>query len=266
LGEVLKQAAKTQQQASEQIAQARDAATGQAPMPDKNGTPPMPMDDGGSLSEALEKFADAQEVAGQAAEEITGQREIANEALRAGLQLADHLGDESMEASKGGTPMPNQTAGQPQAGQAGPMPGAGPPLKMGTQFAPNSPEATAEMMAGPQAMAQLAQSSQSKTSNARSQQNSGQQNSTQAQSQSAAAASQAATTTGNARPNSAPALGIKAAGKGNTDGPGGVRTFREEPWIAKLPPELRAAIRSQSQRRAPAAYEERLKRYFENVE
>jgi hypothetical protein len=46
----------------------------------------------------------------------------------------------------------------------------------------------------------------------------------------------------------------------------GGRSFREEPWVAKLPPELRNAIRSNSQRRPPKAYEERLRRYFESVE
>jgi hypothetical protein len=36
--------------------------------------------------------------------------------------------------------------------------------------------------------------------------------------------------------------------------------------MAKLPPEMRAAIRAQSQRRPPAGYEDRLRRYFENVD
>jgi len=44
------------------------------------------------------------------------------------------------------------------------------------------------------------------------------------------------------------------------------RSFIEEPWFAKLPLELRQAIRSNAQRRAPRGYEERLKRYFESVD
>jgi hypothetical protein len=36
--------------------------------------------------------------------------------------------------------------------------------------------------------------------------------------------------------------------------------------MAKLPPELRQAIRAQSQRAPPRGYESRLKRYFENVD
>ena len=44
------------------------------------------------------------------------------------------------------------------------------------------------------------------------------------------------------------------------------RKLEQQPWFAKLPPELRAAIRADSQRRAPRAYEERLRRYFQAVE
>ncbi len=42
--------------------------------------------------------------------------------------------------------------------------------------------------------------------------------------------------------------------------------FREDPWFAKLPPELRSAIRARSQRQPPRGYEERLRRYFENID
>jgi hypothetical protein len=44
------------------------------------------------------------------------------------------------------------------------------------------------------------------------------------------------------------------------------RNFEREPWFAKLPPELRKAIQAKPRREAPRGYEERLKRYFENVE
>jgi len=44
------------------------------------------------------------------------------------------------------------------------------------------------------------------------------------------------------------------------------RPFLEEPWFAKLPPELRRAIRNNSQRRPPRGYEQRLKRYFQSVD
>lgn len=44
------------------------------------------------------------------------------------------------------------------------------------------------------------------------------------------------------------------------------RKFQEEPWFANLPPALQKAIQAKSRRSAPRGYEERLKRYFENVE
>ena len=40
----------------------------------------------------------------------------------------------------------------------------------------------------------------------------------------------------------------------------------DQPWTAKLPPELRSAIRSNSNRRPPRGYQERLQRYYENME
>ncbi len=44
------------------------------------------------------------------------------------------------------------------------------------------------------------------------------------------------------------------------------KTKKKTPWFAKLPPELRNAIRARSQRRAPRAYESRLRRYFESLD
>lgn len=40
----------------------------------------------------------------------------------------------------------------------------------------------------------------------------------------------------------------------------------EAPWFAQLPPEVRAAIRANAQRRPPRGYEERLQRYFKNLD
>lgn len=42
--------------------------------------------------------------------------------------------------------------------------------------------------------------------------------------------------------------------------------FLEEPWFAKLPPDVRTAIRNNARHRAPRGYRERLKRYFENLD
>lgn len=44
------------------------------------------------------------------------------------------------------------------------------------------------------------------------------------------------------------------------------RAFEKEPWFAKLPPALQQAIQAKSRQRAPRGYEERLRRYFENVD
>jgi hypothetical protein len=45
-----------------------------------------------------------------------------------------------------------------------------------------------------------------------------------------------------------------------------LRKFREAPWFAKLPPELRKSIRANAQQRAPRAYEDKLRKYFESVD
>ena len=42
--------------------------------------------------------------------------------------------------------------------------------------------------------------------------------------------------------------------------------MREESWVAKLPPELRQAMRARAQQRAPKGYEERLDRYFKSLD
>ncbi len=44
------------------------------------------------------------------------------------------------------------------------------------------------------------------------------------------------------------------------------RKQAEEPWVMNLPPELRQAIRANSQQRPPRGYEDRLQRYFKSVD
>jgi hypothetical protein len=60
--------------------------------------------------------------------------------------------------------------------------------------------------------------------------------------------------------------GDSRTGDDKKDSDAAARKFKEEPWVAKLPPHLRQAIRANSQRRAPRGYEQRLQRYFENVD
>jgi hypothetical protein len=44
------------------------------------------------------------------------------------------------------------------------------------------------------------------------------------------------------------------------------RNFEKEPWFTRLPPEVREAIRSSSERRPPRGYEDRLKNYFKSLD
>jgi hypothetical protein len=45
-----------------------------------------------------------------------------------------------------------------------------------------------------------------------------------------------------------------------------LRKFEESPWFARLPPELRKSLRGNARQRAPRAYEEKLRKYFESVD
>lgn len=58
----------------------------------------------------------------------------------------------------------------------------------------------------------------------------------------------------------------KTPNAGPRDAEPGKHQFKEEPWFAKLPPDVRKAIRAKGQNRAPRGYEERLQRYFENID
>ncbi|MGD0897632.1 MAG: hypothetical protein ABR915_07330 [Thermoguttaceae bacterium] len=62
-----------------------------------------------------------------------------------------------------------------------------------------------------------------------------------------------------------PAAGSASADSAEDSKAGG-RDLLDQPWFAKLPPELRAAIRNNAQRKPPRGYEERLQQYFENLD
>ena len=57
----------------------------------------------------------------------------------------------------------------------------------------------------------------------------------------------------------------RAAGS-KEDSDSAAKKFNRDPWFSKLPPELRSAIEAKSRRQAPRGYEERLRRYFENID
>jgi hypothetical protein len=65
-----------------------------------------------------------------------------------------------------------------------------------------------------------------------------------------------------------PVLGTdsRTPNAGPRDAEPGKHQFKEEPWFAKLPPDVRKAMRAKGQHRAPRGYEERLQRYFENID
>ncbi|MCE9555672.1 MAG: hypothetical protein K8T91_20170 [Planctomycetes bacterium] len=44
------------------------------------------------------------------------------------------------------------------------------------------------------------------------------------------------------------------------------KDYSKEPWFAKLPPDVQKALRSESRRPLPRGYEERLQKYFQNIE
>jgi hypothetical protein len=200
------------------------------------------------------------------------------------------------QAGQQGQPMEGQSGQPMQQGQPGQAQTASNP-SMGTGFVPNSPQVTAQMMAGPEAMAQLAALGQMPPSPSAGQGQpsqgppSGQTQPGEAQG-TPMPSEQAQGKPGQQNPMSPGGTskdGKLADNEAVKDGPlelspgapdgndsrtaGDVRdsdaTARgvsNDPWVAKLPPELRAAIRAKAQRRPPRSYEERLRRYFENIE
>lgn len=59
----------------------------------------------------------------------------------------------------------------------------------------------------------------------------------------------------------------ESAGAGDTSNSNpAARSFEKEPWFTKLPPGVQQSIRASVRRSPPPGYEERLRRYFENVD
>jgi hypothetical protein len=281
------------------------------------------------LANAAQKFAQAQRVAGQGAEEVSGQREVANKPIREALDIASNLaqpmeplapveegsgqpmpaeagkptaaaaneagkpGDTAQAPTPGQAQQANATAGKPSGTPPAGAPAAASPTAMGTQFVPASPEATAKMMAGPSPLAQEAlqavMAEQLSQAGQPGQPQPGQPQPSQqgppGQSQQPMPGAVAANATKGGSPeNGSPTENgpvqdgdptasedgkkpsEKTAATGTPTAEQKAKAFQEEAWFAKLPPQLRQAIRAQSQRRPPRGYEERLKRYFENVE
>jgi hypothetical protein len=190
--------------------------------------------------------------------------------------------------------------GQPGEGQPGQaQTGPGQPMNaaLGTGFVPNSPEVTAQMMAGPEAAALAASALASALENpgqtpdafpgqpGQAQPAQGQPGQGQTPTPSQIGASSPTAQGGGTSKggNLAQNDGLKdgplefiptdgSAGDSRTPNAGerqdetSPRNDRRDAWFAKLPPNLRNAIRANAQQEAPRAYRERLKRYFESIE
>ena len=212
----------------------------------------------------------------------------------AGEQPSDSpLGDlaQGQQPGQNGTPQPGQQ-GQQQPGQS---------PDLGTGFVPNSPETTARMMAGPELLSELSELMQAQleeamenardaapgeqfaSNDAQQPGNQPPQNQSQSQpsknSQTAPAVANGAAQAGEFAendPTKDESLNVvdTSDSTGDSQTPDSKnkqrdienRRFDQAAWFAKLPPELRNAIQASSRRRAPRAYEERLRRYFESLE
>ena len=282
-----------------------------------------------NLMEATRQFAEAQRATGQGAAEVSGQREVANQPIREGLEAASQLGSESASASSssadGQMPLaptessqgdanasnpnspnspgsesstaddPNDGNSQAAQGDSGSQSSQQPDSanrqerQLGMGLVPNSPEYTADRIAGDKALGSAekalgpnSKSSTGKKSNSRGDSETGKRagqsqqpaaDSESASSSSAGTAAKGGAEQQNAKSTDAPASQNPAekSDSRTADGQGagavgGDLKFDKEPWFAKLPPELRNAIQAKSRGKAPRGYEERLKRYFENID
>lgn len=236
-----------------------------------------------ALRKAQEDFAAAEEAAGETAAALAGQNDVANQPLRDGLERASQLGG-SPPAGK--TEAPERDSASPAAAE--------PPASLGTGFVPESPEATAASIAGSEAEAaaekllgpapdrgQKGESmakSPGQTSQPGSPENASPAAKPEAQArESTPPSNQKQDRTQGARQGEAKSDGplepvdrvdkhADVAGTRQGDVDQAAKSFEQESWFAKLPPEMRKAIRAKSQRRAPRGYEEKLDRYFRNID
>lgn len=221
-------------------------------------------------------------------------------------------GSKGKPATEGQPPNPGKNEGNPQpaadggnepaADSSGDVSDAPADTSLGTGVVPNSPEVTAELMAGQKATEQAnaalgleskangQKSAAAKSGKPQGESSKGKESSDSKGQEASADKSKAA------KPSKSPgeSNGSKQEGEfarnkkvkdgavdpaaasekpgeskdkgGPKDSDAEARKFREESWVAKLPPELRKAIRAKGERRAPRGYEERLRRYFESID
>jgi hypothetical protein len=242
------------------------------------------------LDEAARQFADAQRATGEGAAEISGQQEVMNQPVREGLQAASQLGrlqspvNEAIPADQAGEAA-NAASSNPTESNAGKSPQAN---ELGMNFVPQSPEVTAQRIAGEEAMRQAAELLGSPPASAAGE--SAPDGSTQpgqtppppSENGQPTKPNRGNATTGGVRPpensdsnatqddagqqlnktNS----GDSRAENGDADASDPARGFRDELWFSKLPPSLQQAIRAKTRQQPPPGYEQRLQRYFRSLD
>jgi len=295
IAEAIERLAEMQQQAADEIANTRQAAE------DGKTPPPNELQQAAeALKNAVRGFAKAQKVTGQAAAQLAEQKEIANPELREALELASNLQPDENEKpdaadAKGEEPKPTDSKAVEQADGA-----KRDKNELGTGLVPKSPEVTARMMAGdsdlakkaaalgqldaekggeaelaglsPEDLEKALSEAEGKTAEGKGQQSKKSKKSSK--SGNGGKAKDGGPTENqpekdgdlqNAEDSIKP--GDSQAGNSNEKRKQiNRRQFTEEAWFAKLPADLRAAIRANARRRAPRAYEERLRRYFESID
>uniref|UniRef100_A0A7C4QGN0 Uncharacterized protein n=1 Tax=Schlesneria paludicola TaxID=360056 RepID=A0A7C4QGN0_9PLAN len=261
--------------------------------------------DAAQALQAADEFSEAQRATGQGAVELSGQSQVAEPMLRAALQKAAALPTtrqvqaalQAANEAGQGQPSPqeastNEAMDADAPGQLGQAAGRSesPP---DTGFIPQSPETTARLMAGPQLTKAMQAADQAGTQppmptradNAQTADLAADSNAQTVPSQNQQATAQAATSTtasgaqnSSEQKNAALANDLARAseqtpdpsqfrsGTRQGDAEPALRKLQDEPWFAKLPPELRRAIGAGAQQKPPRAYEERLRRYFQSVD
>ena len=294
IAEAIEQLAARQQEAADEIADTRDEAE------DGKTRPPNELQKAAeALANAVRGFAKAQKITGLAAAELAEQKEIANPALREALELASNLkpsetGQTEPTAAKGEEPKPSN----PEAADESHKP-KGKETDLGTGLGPKSPEVTARMMAGDSELAKKAAAlakldsakgeselaglapedleaalseSEGKTAEGKSQQS--KKSLKSSKSGSGGKAKDGGPTENQSEKDGELQNAEDSIKPGDSQAEDSNekrneikhRRFSEEAWFAKLPADLRAAIRANARRRAPRAYEERLRRYFESID
>jgi len=138
---------------------------------------------------------------------------------------------------------------------------------LGTRLVPAAPEETARMMAGPEAQAALAAmeaalAAESMEDVAASETADAPPDGAPSRNQEGDQQAQKGDTNVAGSPAQADSQTPDAGGRDTDVGPGAANAG----WFAKLPADVRAAIRASSSQPAPKGYEGRLRRYFESVD